>query len=55
MIILGAAVIGSILGVNTARRRNGNRLDMLQYGFGFGICFGLFGGVVTILIERLVT
>ena len=55
MIILASALFGILLGISTARKRNGNRLDMAQYAAGFGIAFALLGIVVTIVIERIVT
>ena len=55
MIILGALLIGVGLGLRTARKRNGNRLDMAQYAAGYGIAFTLLGILVTIIIERIVT
>ncbi len=55
MIILGALLIGVGLGIRTARKRNGNRLDMAQYAAGYGIAFTLLGILVTIIIERTIT
>lgn len=55
MIILGALLIGVGLGIRAARKRNGNRLDMAQYGAGYGIAFTLLGVLITIIIERSVT
>ena len=55
MIIFASTVLGILLGISAARRRKGNRLDMAQYGAGFGIAFMLLGVVVSIVIERLIT
>ncbi|MBT8459310.1 MAG: hypothetical protein HKP37_03890 [Boseongicola sp.] len=55
MIILAFAVVGVLLGISNARKRKGNRLDMAQYGAGYGIAFTLLGAVLTIIIERLAT
>lgn len=55
MIILGAFLIGVGLGIRTARKRNGNRLDMAQYAAGFGIAFTILGYIITVVIERIVT
>ena len=52
MIVLVFLIAGIALGIRTARRRNGNRLDMAQYGAGFGIAFALLGILVTVVIER---
>ena len=55
MIILAFLLLGIVLGIRTAKARKGNRLDMAQYAAGYGIAFGLLGGLLTILLERLVT
>jgi len=55
MIIFAFAVLGILLGISAARKRNGNRLDMAQYGAGFGIAFMLLGIVASIVIERIIT
>ena len=52
MIILAFLLIGVGLGLRTARKRNGNRLDMAQYAAGYGIAFTLLGFLVTIVLER---
>lgn len=52
MIVLGFVVLGIGLGLRAARKRNGNRLDMLQYGAGYGIAFALMGMFVTIVVHR---
>lgn len=54
MIIFAFAVLGILLGVSNARKRNGNRLDMAQYAAGYGIAFLLLGVLVSIIIERIV-
>lgn len=53
MILIGMAIIGIGLGLMTARKRNGNRLDMAQYAAGFGIAFLLLGLFLTIILERI--
>ncbi len=53
MIILFSALLGIGLGVLSARRRNGNRLDIAQYAAGFGIAFAILGLFLGILIERI--
>ena len=55
MIILGALLLGIGLGLRTARKRNGTRLDMAQYAAGYGIAFTLLGVLITIVIERSIT
>lgn len=54
MIILGSGALGVLLGVTSAKRRKGNRLDMAQYGAAYGIAFTILGMFLSILIERLV-
>ena len=53
MIVLAGLLGGGLYGALLARKREGSRLDMVQYGAGFGIAFGLLGLFVTIFIERL--
>lgn len=55
MITIAAALIGAILGGMNAKRRGGNRLDILQYTFTFALAFGLVGFFVTIIIEKWVS
>lgn len=47
--ILGAA-IGIGLGVWTARRRGGNRLDLLHYGTIFGIIGFILGAFAMLIL-----
>ncbi len=53
MIVIAGFVIGVLLGLRAARKRGGNRLDMLQYGFVHGLIFALLGLLATILAARL--
>ena len=53
MMMMASTLIGIVLGVLSARRRNGNRLDMAQYAVGYGIAFAIFGLFLGIVIERL--
>lgn len=55
MIVLAAGLIGAYLGYSTAKKRDGNGLDMAQYAFGYAIAFMLLGLLLTLLIERLAT
>ena len=48
MIVLIAALAGAVLGAAAARRRRGNRLDMLQYAAVYAILFGLGGMALSI-------
>ncbi|MEM8802760.1 MAG: hypothetical protein AAFY06_00625 [Pseudomonadota bacterium] len=54
MIILGSALLGALLGVASAKRREGNRLDMAQYGAAYAIAFMILGLFLTIMLERLI-
>ncbi|MEM9425497.1 MAG: apolipoprotein acyltransferase [Pseudomonadota bacterium] len=55
MIVLASGLFGVFQGYRTAKKRNGNRLDMAQYAAGYGIAFTLLGILLTLLIERLVS
>ncbi len=52
MIVLGAVLVGAILGGLIARRRGGNRLDIAQYATAMAIALGLLGLFVTIFLAR---
>lgn len=54
MIILATLIAGIVVGGSVARKRGGNRLDMLQYATGYAIAFGLVGVFVTIFIDRMI-
>ncbi len=53
MIVIGAALLGAILGGLTAKKHGGAALDIAQYATGFAIGFGLLGLIATIIIHRL--
>ncbi len=53
MIVIVAFLTGAVVGAMRAKRRQGNRLDMAQYAFIFGIIFALLGLFITILIGRM--
>lgn len=53
MIVIAGAFAGGIWGARVARKRGGNRLDMAQYGAGYGIALAIVGLVLTIVIDRL--
>ena len=53
MIVIAAFLIGAALGASIAARRNGNRLDMAQYGAVFGIGFAVAGVFLTVALERM--
>ena len=53
MIVIGAVLLGILLGVYNARKRGGNTADMLQYGAVYAIAFGIVGVIATIVIHRM--
>lgn len=52
MLALIALPIGAIWGAFLAKKRGGNRLDMLQYAAGFAIAFFLLTVVLSIAFAR---
>lgn len=55
MFVIVGAVLGAILGASVARKRQGNRMDMLQYGVVYAMGFAVVGLFVTIIIHRVAT
>ena len=53
MIVLLSAILGAALGVRAAKKRNGDRLDVLQYAVGYGIAFTIMGVFLQLLIVAL--
>ena len=53
MIVIIAAIVGAVLGGFTAKKRQGNRLDIAQYATVYAIAFALLGLIATIAIEKL--
>lgn len=53
MLVIMGLVGGSIWGGFLARRRKGNRLDVLQYAAASAIAFGLGGLFSTIMVSRI--
>jgi hypothetical protein len=53
MIVIGAALIGAVLGGLTAKKRGGGGADIAQHSAGFTIAFALVGVIATILIHRM--
>ncbi|MFT6023278.1 MAG: hypothetical protein ACI9PY_001391 [Ascidiaceihabitans sp.] len=53
MIVIGAVLLGAIIGAVTAARRKGNTLDILQYAAGFGMAFLIVGMIATVMLHRL--
>lgn len=53
MIVIAGLIGGAAWGAWLAKKRNGNRLDMLQYAAGYGILFGLLGVFITLFLARV--
>jgi hypothetical protein len=53
MIVIGAAILGILIGGMTARKRGGNRKDIAQYAAGYGMAFLIVGMFATVIIDRL--
>ena len=54
MIVIASLILGAALGAIQARRKGGNRLDMLQYAGVFAIIGAVTGLFLTITVERLI-
>tara|TARA_A100001011_G_scaffold382047_2_gene451284 strand:- start:158 stop:331 length:174 start_codon:yes stop_codon:yes gene_type:complete len=52
MVLPLAFLIGSIFGILKAKKRNGNKFDLLQYGATYGIAFAMVTLVSTIIFQR---
>lgn len=55
MIVIAGALLGATIGALTAKKRNGNGLDMLQYGAGYALAFTVVGMIITVAIDRAVS
>ena len=53
MIPLAGLVLGILLGIRAAKKRSGNRLDLVQYGAAYGMAFALLGVILALVVERL--
>jgi len=51
MIAYALGILGIVMGVMTAKKRGGNRMDMAQYGVGFGIAFFLVSYLILLIIN----
>lgn len=54
MIVIAFLILGGIGGAVSAKRRLGNRLDMLQYAAVYAIVGALGGLVITIVLEKMI-
>lgn len=52
MLVWICAIVGVLIGALQAKRRGGNRLDMAQYGAGYGFAFFLVALVIWIIFMR---
>ncbi len=50
--MIGGAILGTLIGALTARKRGGKAADMAQYAAGYGIALTLLGVFITIFLER---
>lgn len=55
MLVITGIVGGAVWGAYLARRRKGNRLDMLQYAASFSIAFGLLAFFVSVILLRVLS
>jgi hypothetical protein len=53
MFVIAGLVLGALGGGWTARRRGGQRADILQYAAVYAILFGLVGLFLTLILDRL--
>jgi len=53
MLTIAGILAGAIWGGYLARRRRGNRLDIMQYAVSSGIAFGLLAFIVSLFIMRI--
>ena len=52
MIVIAGAILGALFGAFLAKRREGKRLDILQYAAGYAILFMIIGLFITIFVHR---
>ncbi len=52
-LVLGGFVLGALIGTLTARKRGGNRADLVQYAAGYGIALAVAGLFISIALARL--
>lgn len=54
MIVILAALIGAVIGGTLAKKRGGQRLDIIQYTGIYALAFALLGLIVTLALDRYV-
>ncbi len=52
MIIVVGALLGALLGYLSAKRQDGDPLDLVQYAIAYAIAFALLGLLITIILHR---
>ena len=52
MLVVLGGLLGAIVGSTIARRRKGNRADILQYGVVYAMAFAVIGLFITLIIHR---
>lgn len=53
-VVVGAVLLGAILGALKAKKRGGNLADKLQYGAVLAIFFGILAVFANVMIYRVV-
>lgn len=53
MLVFFGALIGGIIGGLTAKKRGGQRLDIIQYVGIYALAFGLLGLIATLVVHRM--
>jgi len=51
MLAYVAGILGIFLGLRSARKRGGNRMDMAQYGIGYGLAFFLLTYLALLILN----
>lgn len=54
MIVIAGLIVGAVIGAAHAKRKGGNRLDVLQYAAVFAIIGAITGMFLTIAIDRMI-
>ena len=53
MIVIVCLIVGALVGLFTARKRKGNKLDQLQFAVVYAVAFALLGLFATVVLERM--
>lgn len=49
-----AGILGALLGARTAKKKNGNTADILQYGAVYFLIFAIIAFIITLILDRTV-